>query len=172
MSLPAAMRKVASVIDAVSTWSGKIFSGVMIIVVLVIVYEVIARYGFNAPTEWASELMVYGCALVYLMGGAWALKNGQHLKMELLYSRLSRRGKAWVDAFTYFLFVLYLGFFIWASGKYAWRSWLINESTASSWDPPAYPLKMLMVLGAILVLAQGTAKFMRDAYLAATGREL
>ena len=172
MAVNTALKKITSTIDTVSTWSGKIFSVATVVVVAVIFYEVVARYAFHAPAEWSNEAMIYGCAIVYLMGGAWALKNGQHLKMELLYSRLSIRGKAIIDSFTYFFFVLYLGFFIWAAGKYAWRSWLINETTGSAWDPPAYPLKILMVLGASLVLIQGTAKFIRDAYLAVTGREL
>jgi len=166
------MRRILEIIDRISEICGKVFSGMILLVVATILYETISRFVFKAPTQWASESMVYGCALTYLLGGAWALGKNQHIKMELLYGRLSLRGRAAMDVATFFIFALYLVMFIYSASIYAWQSVLLRETTASSWDPPIYPLKVTMVLGAVLMLLQGLAKFIRDLHLAVKGKVL
>ena len=156
------MQKLISAIDWISIWVGKIFSILMLMVVFVIVYEIIARYVFHSPTQWGTESMIMGCALTYVMGGAWAIQSEKHIKMELFYGKLSQKAKAIIDIITYFFFVLYIGMFLWASTKYSWQSFQLKETSASAWDPPIYPIKIALTLGVLLVLLQGTAKFMRN----------
>jgi len=160
------------IIGWISQWSGK-FSGIpMFFVVFIVLYEVIARYLFNAPTQWANELMLMGCGFTYVMGGAWVLHGQKHVKMELLYDRLSTRGKALIDAITFLFFLLYLGLFLWVSGKLAWESLQIREATGSSWNPPFYPIKIALTVGVLFLILQGAAKFVRDLYLLVKGKEI
>ena len=77
-----------------------------------------------------------------------------------------------MDCITFSFFALYLGVFLWASGKYAGRSIGLLETSGSAWDPPVYPLKVALVIGVLLLLLQGTAKFIRDLHLALKGSEL
>jgi TRAP-type mannitol/chloroaromatic compound transport system permease small subunit len=67
------MKRLLSVIDWISTWSGKATSWLTIVVIFVVVYEIIMRYVFRRPTIWASETMIFLCAILYVMGGAWTL---------------------------------------------------------------------------------------------------
>ena len=166
------MKKLVSAIDWVSIWTGKTFSTLMLLVVFVIIYEIIARYVFHAPTQWGTETMIIGCALTYVMGGSWAIQNQNHIKMELFYGKLSSRGKAIIDIITYFFFVLYIGLFLWASAKYSWQSFQLRETSASAWDPPVYPIKIALTLGALLVLLQGTAEFIRNLYRIVKGKSI
>ena len=159
------MKKLISAIDWISIWVGKTFSILMLLVVFAVIYEIIARYVFQAPTQWGTESMIMGCALTYVMGGAWAIQSEKHIKMELFYGKLSSKGKAIIDILTYFFFVLYIGMFLWASAKYSWQSFQLKETSASAWNPPVYPIKIALTIGALLVLLQGTAKFMRNLYL-------
>lgn len=144
----------------------------MLIVVFVIVYEVIARYVFKAPTQWANEAMGMGCALVYVMAGAWALQSDKHMKLELIYNRLTDRGKAGMDVATFGFFVLYIVMLLWSASNYSWESILLLETSSSGWNPPVYPIKSALAIGTALVLLQGTAKFIRDMHFLIKGEKI
>jgi TRAP-type mannitol/chloroaromatic compound transport system permease small subunit len=166
------MKKLISAIDSISIWTGKISSVLIFIVVFVVLYEVVARYVFRAPTQWGSEAMVMGCAMVYIMAGAWVSHSDKHMKMELLYGRLSAKGKALLDAVTFSFFILYIGMLFWGTAKFSWESILLKETSSSGWNPPVYPLKTALAVGTLLVLLQGVVKFMRDLYFLVKGRKL
>ena len=64
------MKKILSVIDAISIWSGKVAGWLVLLVIGFIIYEILMRYLFHLPTLWVSESMVFGSGLTYLLGGA------------------------------------------------------------------------------------------------------
>jgi TRAP-type mannitol/chloroaromatic compound transport system permease small subunit len=166
------MKKLLSFIDALSTFVGKAGSWLILLVVGFIVYEIVMRYVFHLPTLWVSESMVFGCGLTYVLGAAWALKENRHVKIDLIYGRLTTRQRAVIDSITYVFFALYMGVFLWAASKYTWQSVLVRETTSSAWDPPVYPIKIALVVGVALLLLQGTAKFIRDLHYAIKGTKL
>lgn len=166
------MERIIKIIDHISVWSGKLCAIPLFLVIFIVIYEVIARYFFNSPTQWANELMLMGCAFVYLVGGAWVLQSDKHIRMELLYDKLSERGKALLDLVTSAFFFLYLGLLIWVSGNLAWESLKLKETTGSGWDPPFYPIKIIFTLGVILIVLQGTSNFLKTGYYLITGKRL
>jgi TRAP-type mannitol/chloroaromatic compound transport system permease small subunit len=166
------MKKILSLIDGLSIAVGKAGSWLIFAVVIFIIYEIVMRYIFHLPTLWVSESMVFGCGISYVLGAAWALQDNRHVKIDLIYGRLTARQRAAIDSLTYLFFALYLGVFLWAAGKYTWQSIMVRETTSSAWDPPVYPIKIALVVGTGLLLLQGTAKFIRDLHLAIKGREL
>ena len=135
-------------------------------------YEVIARYLFNSPTNWALELttMVFG---TYLVGaGAWALYRGAHVKMDIFYNRWSKRTRAVVDAFTFPLTMLMLVIVFWKSMVYGVESVRCLEHSHTVWGPPVYHWKMTLPIATLLLILQGMADFIRNITLAITGKEL
>jgi len=160
-------------IDTLSEWSGKILFPLVLFLALTIVYEVISRFLFNRPTTWGTELstMIYG---VYVIaGGAYALLYAEHVRMDLLYSRWSKRTKAIVDSCTFPFFFLLCGVLLWKSGVYGWESVLrLEHSIRTPWAPPLYPWKMTIPVAALLILLQGMSKLIRDVTFAIKGREL
>jgi TRAP-type mannitol/chloroaromatic compound transport system permease small subunit len=105
------MRRLLAIIDSLCTWTGKAASWLTFLVVIFIVYEIMMRYVFHLPTLWVSESMVFGCGLTYVLGAAWALQDNRHVKIDLIYGRLSFRQRAVIDSVTFVFFALYLGFF-------------------------------------------------------------
>jgi TRAP-type mannitol/chloroaromatic compound transport system permease small subunit len=166
------MKKLVSVIDNISIFAGKATSWVTIVVIITVIYEISMRYALNLPTLWASETMVFGCGVLYVLGSAWALQDNRHVKIDVIYGRLSKRQRAVMDSVTFVFFTLYIVVLIWASAKYAGRSLQLLETTGSAWDPPVYPIKIALVLGVVLLMLQGIAKFIRDLHLAVKGSEL
>ena len=163
------MKSLLVVIDTISEWSGKLFSFLAILVVAIISYEVIARYVFNAPTIWAHETMVFLCAIWYMIGGAYVLLHRAHVGVDLIYNRLSPRRRAIMDLIGLSLFFLYCGVMLWTGAEGAWRSIERLETSGTPWNPPIWPIKLAIPVGALLILLAGLAKFIRALQLATTG---
>jgi TRAP-type mannitol/chloroaromatic compound transport system permease small subunit len=166
------VRKFLALIDDISTWIGKVTSILSLLVAFIIFYEIFMREVLVKPTVWVAEGTVFGCGLLYLLGGAWTLKQDGHVRVDMLYHGLSRRGKAIIDCVTYFAFLLYITVMIWAAWQYMMQSIAVRETTMSPWDPAIWPLKIALVLALILLLLQQTAKFVRDLYYIVKGEAL
>lgn len=166
------MRKLLALIDLTNTWIGKAVSLLALVVAFIIGYEIFVRQVLVKPTVWVSEATVFGCGLLYLLGGAWTLKQDGHVRVDMLYHGLSRRGKAIIDCVTYFAFLLYIAVMIWAAWQYMLQSIAVRETTMSPWDPVIWPLKIALVVSMIMLLLQQTAKFVRDVYYIVKGEEL
>lgn len=99
------MIKLLAIIDAISIWTGKASSWLILIVVVFVIYEILMRYLFHLPTLWVSESMVFGCGVSYVLGSAWALQDNRHVKIDLIYGRLTPRQRATIDSITFPFFV-------------------------------------------------------------------
>lgn len=165
------MFQVLRVIDSISTWIGKVISFIMLPVMAVVCYEVIMRYAFHKPTVWASESMIYGCAILYCLGAAWTMVRDRHVRIDMLYERFSTRTRAIMDSITGVFFFLYLGMMLWTGSKYAWESIRIQETSGTPWNPPLYPIKIIFVIGVSLLILQGLAFFIRNIFTAVTGKQ-
>ena len=167
------MRKLESalgIIDSISEWSGRIVGFMIPCIVVVMVYEVVARYGFNSPTVWAYELTIFlfgGCMII---GGAYAHRYRAHVNVDIVYGRLSPRVKAILDLFTATLFFLFVGILLWKGIEFAVTSVQNLERTDTLWAPPIYLFKISLPIGAGLIFLQGIATFIRDLATAITGR--
>jgi TRAP-type mannitol/chloroaromatic compound transport system permease small subunit len=166
------VKKILLLIDGVSIWVGKAVSILTLVVAFIITYEIFMREVLMKPTLWVAEGTVFGCGLLYLLGGAWTLKQDGHVRVDMLYHGLSRRGKAIIDCITYFAFLLYIVVMIWASWQYMMQSIAVRETTMSPWDPVIWPFKIALVAALFMLLLQQTAKFVRDLYYIMKGEEL
>ena len=166
------MKKILSAIDRVSRFIGKTVSYIMFLVVAIVCYEVLMRYIFHRPTLWASEAMIFCCGFVYVLGSAWTLLDDRHVKIDILSEKLSPRGKRLMNVITFSFFALYMLMMLREGGRFAWESIELAETSGSPWDPPVYPLKIAFVVGILLLILQGTSKFIRDLYFVITGKEI
>ena len=162
---------IVNTIDNISEWSGKAVSFLIPIICFVMMYEVIGRYGLNAPTVWSFELSFFLCGTAIIVGGAYALRHGSHVNVDIVYARFSPRVRATLDVITAFVFFAFVGVMAWLSVDFAGKSVKYLEHSDSLWAPPVFPFKMMMPLGAWLITLQGFSKFIRDLTFAITGRE-
>ncbi len=166
------MRKVLALVDSTNIWIGKVVSILSLAVAFIITYEIIMRQFFLKPTTWVAEGTVFGCGLLYMLGGAWTLLQDHHVRVDVFYHGLSKRGKAIVDCITYFAFLLYIVVMIWAFWYYVVDSVRLRETTMSPWDPPIWPFKVAFLVSLVMLLFQQTARFVRNCYFVMKGEEL
>ncbi|MFH1034651.1 MAG: TRAP transporter small permease subunit [Pseudomonadota bacterium] len=165
------MQRTLEWIDSLSEWTGRLVSFLIPGLAVVEVYEVVARYFFDCPTIWASELssMIFGVFI--LLGGAYTLRQGGHVNMDIVYSRFSPKGRALLDIITFLLFLVFVGVLLWKGWETSWRSLKLLEHDSTEWGPPLYPFKFMLPLGALLLLLQGLAKLARDVQTLLKGGE-
>jgi len=133
-----------------------------LIAVFVYYYEVIARYVFNSPTNWAHEAMFLMFGMQYLIAGGFCLRENAHVRVDVIYTQLSKQTKAFMDVVTsafFFIFVLTLLGTGWIFFRDAYA---INEVSFTEWAIQYWPIKFALPLGAVLLLLQGVAQLVKD----------
>jgi len=163
--------KFIRVIDSISDWTGRAFSWLIYPLVGALVYEVVARYLFRAPTEWAYDVtyMLYGS--IFMLGAAFTLYRKGHIRTDLFYNNFSVRTQGILDAAMYLLlfFPGMILFFV-AGWDYAARAWATQERAAlSPWRPIIYPFKTVIPVAALLLLIQGVSELLKSIYAAVKG---
>lgn len=141
----------------------KLFAWLIIPLVGALTYEVIARYGFNAPTIWAFDLSYILYGTLFMMGMAYVLRLRAHIRVDVIYSLFPPKWRTIIDLSLYVLFFFpAVGMIIVSGIGYAWDSWEILERAAHSpWRPPIFLFKTVLPVAAFLLLLQGIAEFIR-----------
>lgn len=152
----------AWIIDRLSGWMGHFVAYWSVIAVFVYYYEVIARYVFNSPTNWAHESMFLMFGMVYLISGAFALRENAHVRVDVLYQYLPRRGQAIVDMITSIFFFIFTGAMLWTGTQFAADSISVWEVSFTEWAVHYWVVKLAIPLGAALILLQGIADLLRN----------
>jgi TRAP-type mannitol/chloroaromatic compound transport system permease small subunit len=156
--------------DRISTWVGKAFAWLIVVLMLLVCAEVFKRYALNAPTAWIFDAnnMLYGT--LFMMGGAYTLAHDGHVRGDFFYGSLKPRTQASLDLVLYFAFFLPgIAALTWAGWTYFQDSWAIHEQTFNADPIPLYPFKFVIPLAGAIVLMQGLAEMLRCAVCIRTG---
>ncbi|GGC63398.1 TRAP transporter small permease subunit [Chelatococcus reniformis] len=156
-------------IELLNTRVGEFVAYWAVISVFVYYYEVMARYVFNSPTNWVHESMFLMFGMQYMLAGAYAYREDQHVRVDVFYARFSPRGKAMADIVTSVFFFIFAGVMFWTSWRFALDSIGNNEHSFTEWGIQYWPIKLTMPLGAALLFLQGVAKLAKDIALLARG---
>jgi TRAP-type mannitol/chloroaromatic compound transport system permease small subunit len=158
-------------IDHISTWSGKAFSWIILLLTGAVCVEVVKRYALNAPTSWifSADYMMYGT--MFMMAGAYTLAQNGHVRGDFLYGSMKPRSQAWLDLILYIVFFLPgIAALVYAGWDFAHASWVINEHVNDTADgPPVYHFKAVIPIAGALVLLQGIAEIIRCVICIRTG---
>ena len=162
MSIPA--EKLADGIDLAIDFIGRLVSWIALLLALVMGANVLMRYGFSLGSIWMQELEWHLLVPICLIGMSYALRHGEHVRVDILYVRLSPRGRIAVDLAGSLLGMAFSALVIWLSLAYVWQSWSIGEGTANPGGiEHRYVIKSLIPLGFALLFAQSLAQAIRAA---------
>lgn len=149
----------ASVITTVNRWLFKVTVWLMAVVVPVMLYEVVARYVFDAPTVWGMELSVLIFGPYFLFGGPYLLHLKGHVALDLVRQRLSERWTRRLDLVNYPIIMVFCAILLYYSAPAAWSAWEYKETSFSAWNPPIWPVKAAVPLALALMLLQALAEW-------------
>lgn len=170
--MPRWMSSTIVAIDTFSLWIGRVVAWLTIPLMAAMIYEVFARYYFTAPTVWAYDIsrMVYGA--MFILGAAYALSKGVHIRSDFIYRKWSVRTQGRVDAALYVIcYFPTMIILLWVSSEWAWTSLVRGErGTDTSWMPLLGPVKSALPVGVALLIVQGVSELLKSVHAARKGK--
>src|SRR5688572_14875154 len=170
--MPRWMSHTIVAIDTFSLWTGRLIAWLCIPLMFSMAYEVSARYLFAAPTTWAYDLSRMTSGAMFVLGAAYALSKGVHIRADFIYRRWSTRTQGRMDTALYLVcYFPTLLIFLWVASEWAWISVSRGErGTDSAWMPLLGPVKSCLPIGIALLLIQGVSELLKSIHAARTGR--
>lgn len=157
------MRAIVSGIERLSTGVGIFAACLMVPLVLATCYEVFARYAFQAPTVWAYEIGYTLTGAHFLLGMAFALKSGAHIRIDVFSGHFTRRTRALIDLVGY---AVVLPLTVWLAlhlMRYFWAGFSSGErSGQSALNMPVWPFRAVFVVAFLMLALQVTAEVLKN----------
>jgi TRAP-type mannitol/chloroaromatic compound transport system permease small subunit len=150
-------------IDRLSAAVGRLVAWLTLVMVVGTVVIVLLRYLLDSGFIWMQESVTWMHAAVFMLGAAWALRTGDHVRVDVFYKQMTPRRQGWVDLLgTLFLLLPLCGYIFFESLPYVQQSWEIGErSREASGLPGLFLLKTLIPLTALLLALQGASDMVR-----------
>jgi TRAP-type mannitol/chloroaromatic compound transport system permease small subunit len=159
--------------DAISNWFGKIFSYLVLPLTALIVFEVITRRFFNAPTVWTFELSNFLFGSHFMLVAAYGLLYKSHVSIDLVSMKFSLPTQEKIQIFCYFtMFFPFVLIMLYHGTIFAIDAWAMGETSWSVWGPPLYPIKTVIPITALLLLLQGISEVIKKIAYLKTGEVL
>jgi TRAP-type mannitol/chloroaromatic compound transport system permease small subunit len=166
--------RLVRIIDKFTDTTGTWVAWLNLPLVAAISYEVVSRYAFNAPTIWSFDVtyMLYGT--IFMLGCAYALHKGAHIRTDFFFEKWSVKTKGIIDSVAYLVFFFpSLLVFLVVSADEGWYAFSIGEvSEQTPWRPLLWPYKWVIPLAVLLLLIQGVSETIKSVWAARTGIEL
>ena len=151
-------------IDCFTEATGRALAWLLLLMMALGCLVVLLRYGFDLGFIALQEAVIYLHASVFMLGAAYTLKHGAHVRVDIFYRHFSRRGRAWVDSLGGIVFLLPLcGYIFFSSWEFVYQSWQIGEiSPEPGGIPGVFLLKTLILLMACNLGLQALAELGRQ----------
>lgn len=137
---------------------GSLVGWLVFLAMVISVYEVIMRYGFDAPTSWVHETVIFLVAITFSLGGPVTLAQNRHIRVRVLYDSAGPAIKRWLDRFNDLITLLFCIAMSYAAFEMFWRAshnpmgdWQLERS-GTSWNPPLPALTKGVILIALAVM--------------------
>ena len=159
--------KLANLIDALNKRIGQLMFLLVLLMILIGVYNATVRYlgGYfssNLSSNAYLELQWYLFGAIFMLGAAYALGKNAHVRVDVLYSRLSLKGRAWVDLVGTVVFLMpFCALVFWISLPWVMSSWHIHEISSNPGGLPRYPIKTVVPAAFVLLLLQGLSQIIK-----------
>jgi len=167
-------KRVLRFIDRITEISGNCFAWLMVPLVGAVVWEVVSRYFFDRPTEWSYDLtyMLYGS--FFMLGAAYTLRRGAHIRTDFLWDNFSAKTKGWIDTVAYLalFFPTLMLLFLVGLEEFSHAFSISERSEQTVWRPLLWPMKLAVPVSFFLLMLQGVSELIKAWYLARTGEEL
>ena len=160
--MPRPIRIFVQYVDSLNRIVGRFAMFLLFVLAAVLLTSTFSRLIVGASVNWALEMSQFILSAYYLLGGAYALQQDSHVRMDVFYSRLPPQKRAVTDAFTilfviFYLVVLFMGGI--SSTNYAI---VYKQQNYSAWAPLLWPIKVVMTIGVFLMLLQCISTFFKD----------
>ena len=169
--MPMWMAKTITSIDKFSKWVGNIVCWILMPLILAMTYEVIMRKLFLAPTIWAYDISRFLYGALFMLGAAYALSKGVHIRADFLYRNFKVKNQGLIDFWLYILFYFPgLFIFFYMTVGYVGESIRRGErGMDTTWMPYMWPIKTCLLIGILFLLIQGVSELLKSYWASKKG---
>ena len=159
-------------IDKFSKWVGNVVCWILMPLIFAMTYEVFARKLFLAPTIWAYDISRFLYGALFMLGAAYALSKGVHIRADFLYRNFKTKNQGKIDFWLYLLFyfpglIVFLYMTIGFVGESIQRG---EKGMDTTWMPYMWPIKTCLLVGIIFLLIQGISELFKSYWAATKGK--
>jgi len=170
--MPSWMASTIVNIDKFSKWVGNVVCWILIPLIFAMTYEVLARKLFLAPTIWAYDISRFLYGALFMLGAAYALSKGVHIRADFLYRNFKTKNQGKIDFWLYLLFyfpglIVFLYMTIGFVGESIQRG---EKGMDTTWMPYMWPIKTCLLVGIIFLLIQGISELFKSYWAATKGK--
>lgn len=158
------MESIVRIIDGVNNWIGKVIAWIIVLLAMVVILEVGLRYYLNISTQWVYDVSWMLFSTFFLLGGGYTMVHKRHVRIDLLYSMLPKRGQA-IHEIVFFavMFLPTISIIGTRTVRYAAAAWRTGQALSTTvWDFPAAPIRTVIPVAFFLLLMQGIAEILRN----------
>ena len=165
--------RLSAAIDRLNDRIGSAIQWLALVMVIIGAFNAVARYagrytGVSLSSNAYLELQWYLFSLIFLMGAAYGLNHDYHVRVDVLYARLGRRARAWIDLIGSTLLLAPFAFvMLWVSWGPVANSWSILETSPDPGGLPRYPIKTVILVSFFLLLLQAISQIVKNAAILA-----
>jgi TRAP-type mannitol/chloroaromatic compound transport system permease small subunit len=157
-----ALLRISRAIDAANARIGKIAAWAVLIAVLVSAVNALVRKTFGTSSNAWLELQWYLFGAVFMLCAAWTLKDNEHIRIDIVSNRLSKRARDWIDGVGHLFFLLpFVAVMLYLSVPFFWNAYRSGETSASAGGLILWPAKGLILAGFILLALQGASELIK-----------
>ena len=159
--------RLADAIDRFQDRVGHVLYWLTLAMVVIGGYNAVVRYldkytGMTLSSNTYLELQWYLFAILFLVGAAYTLRHDAHVRVDILYTQLGPKGKAWINLLGTVLFLFpFCVLMLWVSWPAVMNSWEVMEMSPDPGGLPRYPIKTVIPVAFLLVMVQGVSMTIR-----------
>ena len=169
--MPKLIKYYINLIDYISLKTGRATMYLVFVMMFILILSFVTRNIINIPLIWIIEMAQFVMTGYYLLGGGYSMLTDDHVRMDLIYSKLKDKTKALLDSLTSAFLIFYLVVLFYGSISSLTYTIETNQRLFTAWAPYVWPIKSIMTFGILLMLLQSIAIFFRD-LAKVLGREL
>ena len=160
--MPKLIKYYIKFIDYISLKTGRATMYLVFVMMFILILSFVTRNIINIPLIWIIEMAQFVMTGYYLLGGGYSMLTDDHVRMDLIYSKLKEKTKALLDSLTSVFLVFYLVVLFYGSISSLTYTIETNQRLFTAWAPYVWPIKSIMTFGILLMLLQSIAIFFKD----------
>ena len=162
--MPRLIKYYINFIDYVSLKTGRATMYLVFVMMFILILSFVTRNIINIPLIWIIEMAQFVMTGYYLLGGGYSMLTDDHVRMDLIYSKLKDKTKALLDSLTSIFLIFYLVVLFYGSISSLTYTIETNQRLFTAWAPYVWPIKSIMTFGILLMLLQTLSMFFKDLY--------
>ena len=160
--MPSIIKYYVKTIEFISLKTGRATMYLVFVMMFILILSFVTRNIINIPLIWIIEMAQFVMTGYYLLGGGYSMLTDDHVRMDLIYSKLKDKTKALLDSLTSVFLIFYLVVLLIGSISSLTYTLETNQRLFTAWAPYVWPIKSIMTFGILLMLLQSIAIFFKD----------